>query len=246
MGLTPIERDGDALWRPDQPWNQAVHALLTHLHGVGCHGAPRSLGFDRDGRHKLTWVKGDAGRSSGEPDDRLVSSAQLIRGYHEAVRGFAAPAGLQVLVGAPVEGPIVCHNDLGPVNTVFSGARAVALIDWDLAGPGDERWDLAYAAYRSVPLYDDEYFAARAVAPPDRGHRLRLFVDAYGLDDRGGFVDVIAQRVRSLYETAKSWGGDQGQPGWADVWRDTRGRQWLATLDFLAANAVSWQRSLSG
>lgn len=244
VGNTPIERVGDVLWRPDRPWNPAVHELLTHLHSVGFDAAPRSFGIHRDGRHRLSWVEGDAGESPGDNDERLVSTARLIRRYHEAVRGSAPPLGLQVLVDAPTEGPIVCHNDLGPVNTVFRGDNATALIDWDLAGPGDERWDLAYAAWRTVPLYDDAFFASRGLTPPDRARRLRLFVDAYGLPDRDGFVNLIGARIRSLYETARVWGGEQGLPGWAEVWRDTRGRQWLGNLDFLEQNASPWANAL--
>ncbi len=83
-------------------WNGAVHALLRHLDSVGFSGAPRSLVIEDDGRHKLSWVPGEAGNSAGDPDARLISSAQLIRRYHEAVRGFPPPAGLQVMAGAPL------------------------------------------------------------------------------------------------------------------------------------------------
>lgn len=245
MGQTPIERDGALLWRPARPWNEAVHALLRHLESVNFSGAPRSLAIEDDGRHKLTWVAGEAGSSAGDPDARLVSSAQLIRRYHEAVRGFPTPAGLARMVGAPLSGPIVCHNDLGPVNTIFTGTEAIALIDWDLAGPGDESWDLAYAAWRMVPLYNDDFFHQRNVAPPDRLSRLRLFVDAYGLRERDGFVALICQRIRSLYDTARVWGGEEGRYGWHDVWRDTQGRQWLGSLAYAEANSARWTSALT-
>lgn len=245
MGLTAFERDGSVLWRPPQPWNEAVHALLRHLQGVGFVGAPLSFGVEADGRHKLSWVAGEPGKSGGEPTARLASSARLIHSFHQAVRGFSAPTGLQGLVGAPSVGPIVCHNDLAPGNIIFRGDTAVALIDWDLAGPGDERWDLAYAAWRSVPLYDDSFFIERDVQPPDRDHRLRVFVDAYGLTDRDDFTALICQRIDSLYQTAKLWGGEQGKAGWSDVWHHTHGQQWLGSLAYAEANADRWTNALT-
>lgn len=244
VGLSPIEREGNILWRPARPWNAAIHQLLTHLHDVGFDGVPRSFGIDDDGRHRLSWVEGDEGDPAGDGDEQLASFARLIRRYHEAFQGFDAPVGLQIMVGAPASGPIVCHNDLAPANTILVRGVATTLIDWDLAAPGDERWDLAYAAWRSVPLYDDTFFTSQGRVIPDRARRLRLFADAYGLAERNGFVELIARRIRSLYDTAKEWGG-QGQPGWVDVWRDTRGRQWLASLEFAQRNARSWAAALT-
>src|SRR5262249_49783642 len=40
----------DTVRRPAGPWTPAVHALLTHLHAAGFHGAPRPLGIDEHGR----------------------------------------------------------------------------------------------------------------------------------------------------------------------------------------------------
>lgn len=149
------------------------------------------------------------------------------------------------MIDAPQSGRIVCHNDLGPANTIFTGTSATALIDWDLAGPGDESWDLAYAAWRTVPLYNDDFFHRRNLDPPDRARRLRLFVDAYALEERDGFTSLICQRIRSLYETARVWGGEEGRPGWHDVWKDTHGQQWLGSLAYAEANSADWTRALT-
>jgi aminoglycoside phosphotransferase (APT) family kinase protein len=55
--------------------------------------------------------------------------------------------------GAPRDGGVVCHNDLSPDNTVYEPAgKPRAFIDWDLAAPAPPLWDLAWAAYRFVPL----------------------------------------------------------------------------------------------
>jgi Ser/Thr protein kinase RdoA (MazF antagonist) len=55
---------------------------------------------------------------------------------------MTTPAASTVSAG---DAEVVCHNDLAPNNTVYSGAglgdggsglRPVAFIDWDLAAPG--------------------------------------------------------------------------------------------------------------
>ena len=51
---------------------------------------------------------------------------------------------------APVE--VICHNDFATYNLVFDGENVVGVIDWDFASPGPRLWDIAYLAYRIVPL----------------------------------------------------------------------------------------------
>jgi hypothetical protein len=46
--------------------------------------------------------------------------------------------------------------------------------------------------------------------------------------------------------TARIWGGEQGHPGWVDVWNDTKGRQWLRSLAFSEQNASRWASALTG
>jgi hypothetical protein len=50
----------------------------------------------------------------------------LIRCFHEATAGSPLAGGAE----------IVCHNELGPHNTIFVDGRPVAFIDWDEAAPG--------------------------------------------------------------------------------------------------------------
>jgi hypothetical protein len=47
--------------------------------------------------------------------------------------------------------------------------------------------------------------------PPDRIQRLRLLLDAYGLDDRSGFIEAIAARVAYNRDVmlGKAAAGDQ-------------------------------------
>lgn len=241
-GLTPVVRVGDTVRRAVGDWTPAVHALLQHLERVGFDGAPRVLGLDDEGREILTFLHTEKPR---DDDAALAKAARLVRRYHDAVRDFEPPADARwsFLVGAPREGP-VCHNDLSPSNTIYGAEGPYAFIDWDLAAPAPVEWDVAYAIWRFVPLYTDDDCRRLGFPVAPRGPRIRLFCDAYGLEQTGGILDVVRARQIALYETAREWGG-QGRPVWADVWRDTRGKQWLGSARFLDENRREWERELA-
>ena len=242
-GLTEVVRVGESVRRTAGSWTPAVHALLRHLESAGFAGAPRSRGIDERGREVLTWVDGE--QFSWYADDDLAAFGHLVRELHDATAGFAAPAGAlwQRMVGAPADGPVICHNDLSPDNAIRTPSGLV-LVDWDLAAPGTRVWDVAWAAYRWVPLYDDATCARLDIPVPDRG-RLRLLVDAYGLDaaDRAALVPTVEARIECLIATARTW-GTQGRPGWVDVWRDTGGRQWQAGLAYVRSQRGAWAQAL--
>jgi hypothetical protein len=205
------------------PWTPAVHALLRHLESVRFMESPRVLGIDAMGRESLTFLPGKTAPASldgFESDEVLVGVADLLRRYHDAVRGFLAPknAEWRITVGAPTSGEIVCHCDVAPWNVTFVDGRPTGLIDWDFAAPGPMIWDVAYALWRFVPLYPDDRYGS----PAERARRIRLFCDAYGLSSRGGLLDVVGHRQRVLYDTLKTW-GKAGVPGFVEMWRDGHG-----------------------
>lgn len=235
-GLTAVVRIEDTVRRPTGWWTPAVHALLRHLEQVGFAGAPLVLGIDEEGREILSFIPGDAG--APVDDAALVASARLIRRFHDATVGFAAPMGArwQYLVGAPEGGEIVCHNDLSPWNMICGRQGARAFIDWDLAAPGSRLWDLGHAVWRFVPLFPGEDVERC-------GRRLRSFCDGYELENRGELLDAVERRQRALYDTAREW-GSAGRRGWAEVWRDTRGEQWLGSMRFLEEHHKTLQEFL--
>ena len=139
-----------------------MHALLQHLERTGFAHAPRVLGVDDDGREILTYIEGSVPYAPDIPaeiwaDAALAGAAVLVRRYHDAVRLFEPPAEAQwrICPGAPQGGDVVCHNDLAPWNTVYDDHLPIAFIDWDFAAPAPALWDIAYAAWRFVPLYYD-------------------------------------------------------------------------------------------
>jgi hypothetical protein len=222
-----VYRVGDTVRRATGAWTPAVHALLRHLERAGFQGAPRVLGIDDGGREILSYMEGSVPYAPTIPreiwsDGALSAAARLVRRYHDAAASFHAPddARWRFCPGAPQGGDIICHNDLAPWNTVYRGGLPGAFIDWDFAAPAPRLWDVAYAAWRFVPLY---YNGVPGTEEEDAdvhdcARRLRLFSDAYGLAERRDLVDTVLRRQEVMYETVKVW-GEAGIAGFAEMWR---------------------------
>ena len=240
-GLTEVVRVGETVRRTAGSWTPAVHALLRHLESARFAGAPRSRGTDERGREALTWIDGE--QSSWYADDDLAAFGHLVRELHDATAGFAAPAGAlwQRMVGAPVDGPVICHNDLSADNAIRtpSGRSSSTGTSPPRArGCGTSRGPRPLGSAvrrRDVRRLD--------IPVPDRA-RLRLLVDAYGLDaaDRAALLPTLEARIECLIATARTWGA-QGRPGWVDVWRDTGGRQWQAGLAYVRSQRGAWAQA---
>jgi Phosphotransferase enzyme family len=236
-----VTRIDDTVRRPQGPTSQASRAVLEHLERVGFDGAPRFLGIDEQGREMLRFIPGEA---PVEPypdwaltDEALISVAELLRRYHEAVASFD-PAGhvWPDFVPPAFRRGVISHNDPNLDNVVVCGGRAVALIDFDLASPGSAVWDVACAARLWAPLRDE-----RDAPEQVRGRslqRLRLFVDAYGLSrrDRGRVVDALVPAHERCYHVVRQ-ALDRGHETFGRMWQDggreraDRTRGWLAAHD---------------
>src|SRR5436190_26956 len=155
-----VIRVGDTVVRPAAPCRPATHALLGHLAAAGFDGAPRVLATGPF-TETLTYIDGRAGvpplAEDTLTDSALVSVADLVRRYHQAAASFD-PSGYQWPrpIPARFRTGLVSHNDVHPANLVFLDGRAVALIDFDLAGPASAIWDFAAAARYWAPLQDDQ------------------------------------------------------------------------------------------
>jgi hypothetical protein len=232
-----VVRVGDTVRRPMQPSSAATHDLLGHLERVRFDGAPRFLGVDAQGREVLSYVHGvapiDPYPAWAHADEALASVARLLRGYHDAVESFdpgdhhwptVIPAGFGPL--------LVSHNDPNLDNVVFRDGQAVALIDFDLAAPGSRIWDVCVAARLWCPLRADV-----DVHDERRGRsleRLRLFVDAYGLDaaQRGLLLEALIPSHDWIYDFIEA-AARAGRGGFANYWtgdvpaRTRRTREWM-------------------
>jgi hypothetical protein len=240
-----VVRVGDTVRRPWRPTTPATAALLHHLERAGFDGAPRFLGPDEAGRETLTYIPGRAAIEPYEPwaltDEALISVARLLRRFHDAVASFdpRAHAWPQAVPERFRDGTI-SHNDPNLDNVVFAGGRAVALIDFDLAGPGSAVWDVACAARLWAPLRDPRD------APHERSlERLRLFLDAYGLAavQRAGVIDALVAAHEWCYRIVRG-ALQNGHEPFERMWRAggevraDRTRAWLVANDAQMRKAV--------
>lgn len=202
-GVNEVVRVDATVRRPTGPHTPAVHALLGHLAGEGYAGAPRAHGVDAQGREILDFVPGDVVHHPlprhVHSDAGLTATARLISGLHDATRAFTPPAGAVWMFPAREPAEIICHGDLAPYNCVYRDGVPVAFIDFDTAHPGPRVWDLAYAAYRFVPLTDPDGPEGSA-GTPEQARRLRVFADAYGMTgtDRDVLVRTAIARLDAL------------------------------------------------
>ena len=207
--VTVVARVGETVHRAVGPWSSSVHDLLQYLQARGFHGAPRFLGFDDLGREVLMFIEGEVGSyplaSYMWSDGALRGAARLLRRYHDATSGYVPRDGAVWQFQAPDPHPhdVICHNDFAPYNLVFVDGEPRAIIDFDTAGPGPRIWDVAYAVYRFVPLSNDEHTRTLGLTRPlARGKRLRMFCDAYGLeqDRRRELLETVERRLEALCE----------------------------------------------
>jgi len=181
---TAVVRVGETVRRTAGPWTSSVQRLLATLRAAGVTEVPEHFGLDDLGREIVSY------RSGQVPNDPLPTwlwepgilqqAGSLLRRMHDAsVPLLAEPGVWQLPTHQPAE--VICHNDVAPYNMVFRDHHLVGLIDFDTASPGPQIWDLAYLAYRLVPLTGEVIVGAPATA--DRPGRLDQLIAAYG----GGF-----------------------------------------------------------
>jgi hypothetical protein len=208
---------GDTVRRPVHHWTPAVHALLRHLEVAGFPESPRVCGFDDQGREILTMIPGVVGNHPVRPemttDASLVACARMLRRYHEAamIQPGWSDLSWRHLDPDPSTWEVICHGDVASYNIVYQGEMPVGLIDFDVAGPAPRMWDIAYAAYRLVPLASDESCRGFGFTDlPARPARLRCFLDAYGLEDTTGLLETAARRIAILRDDilARAAAGD--------------------------------------
>jgi Ser/Thr protein kinase RdoA (MazF antagonist) len=110
------------------------------------------------------------------------------------------------------ETQVICHNDVAPFNSVFRSGQLLAMVDFDLAGPGRRIWDVAVGIWRWVPVSTGPKRYPRNVA-----ERVRLFCDAYGLgSERAEVIDVLIARMGDLRAFARREAA-RGDPGFVKI-----------------------------
>jgi aminoglycoside phosphotransferase (APT) family kinase protein len=199
--MTEVVRIGGAVHRSAGLWTPTIQRLLTHLRASGLDGVPEPRGFDEKGREVLEFIDGSVPQypmpSWVWSDEVLADAAALLRRIHDASSGFdRSDAIWQLREHQPDE--VICHNDFAPYNLVFDAGRLVGVIDFDTASPGPRVWDLAYLAYRLVPLAPPDDIRDPSLSSEEIARRLDLVLEAYRGNDPAAVGDLSATLVRSV------------------------------------------------
>src|SRR5215218_5005796 len=87
-----VVRVGPHVLRPSSPHSGSIHAFLGAVRHAGFEGAPSPVGIDEDGRERLVFIDGEVPVAPypdwSQSDTALASIARLLRGLHDATRGF--------------------------------------------------------------------------------------------------------------------------------------------------------------
>lgn len=216
--VTKVVKIGSTVRRSAGPWTPTIQRLLAHVRAKGLLWVPEPLGLDAEGREVLSFIPGDVPHDMPEwirTEQVLTDVARALREWHEATADFSAPDAIWGLSPtSPRE--VICHNDFAPYNCVFSGGRFIGAIDFDVCSPGSRIWDLAYTAYRFVPLMPGP--DADKAIPGDRSpfelavmhERLKSFLAGYeagGDAARFGSAELIRATIDRLHAIA-AWTED--------------------------------------
>jgi hypothetical protein len=107
---------------------------------------------------------------------------------------------------------------------------------------GTRLWDVAYALHGFVPLSANPRWQRG-----DAASRVRIFADAYGLDEtqRRELVPLLTRRALSMRDFLARQADARAQP-WLSLWETGHATAWQADADYIEARAALWAEALLG
>lgn len=132
----------------------------------------------------------------------------MLRLYHDSVSDFSFDDSWESIDNTPQQYEVLCHNDFAIYNIIFNDERAIAIIDFDVAGPGPRLWDIAYTLYTCVPLSrfyltetgEKVYYNSLQHANHIK-RRVRLFFESYGEGIKDDYLEMVLLRLEGLCKT---------------------------------------------
>lgn len=231
-----VERAGRTVRRPIGPWTPAVHEFLAFLAEEGLRGLPTVVGVEGD-REVLTYVTG-----RGVPVDKeivldnvLVEAVGWLRDFHDIAEMFRPEGTRHWRAGEQAldDDQIICHNDPGTYNWIIEGGHFAAMIDWDMAGPGQPIDDLAFLAWTAVPF-------DRSCDDEDVLRRFDLLIDAYGEWGPRTVLDAVGRRMETACERISA-GQERGDPAMVNLGRAGEPQRTRDRLDDFNDRKTRWE-----
>lgn len=183
-------RVGFTVRKPTKPQSATVRRLLAHVRDQGVTWVPEPLGTDEQDRDVWSFIPGDVVRDHPAwlwSTDILTTVARRLREWHDATASFQRHRDDVWWRPGKLPAEVICHVDFAPYNHVFKNREFVGAIDFDICCPGPRLWDLAYTAYRYVPLtpsvgepvVDGSSWDRTEFSRAQIEERLHVFLDAY-------------------------------------------------------------------
>ncbi|MCA0149531.1 MULTISPECIES: phosphotransferase [Rossellomorea] len=248
--VSAVYRSGDTVRRELKPESARIHKLLSHLEKKGFRHSPAFLGIDEKGREILSFIEGEAGNYPLKEymwsDEVLSGIAKMLRHYHDAVSDFPIDDGWEPIDHTPEPFEVLCHNDFAIYNIIFNKQHPVGIIDFDVAGPGPRRWDIAYTLYTCVPLsrvrysetgdamhYDRERDAARIK------ERVKRFFESYGIDFGLEDLQMAIRRLEAICQTIHRK-AREGDPAFQKMIEEGHVEHYQKDIAFVRENLNDW------
>ena len=228
-----VYRQGNFVYRKEQPWSKSVRRFLSHLEGFGL--PVEHIVQVRDGMELADFVEGEMIHPNRWPDDALYEIGMLAAQLHKAARCYLPaqddlfqPWCLREIGG---KDRILCHGDLAPWNVLMEHGHLKVLVDWEYTGPLDPMVELARICWLFPQLVDDDLAQRYCLPPPEiRAAQVQIICDGYGLplSQRGRLADrilevMICETAHEAIDSAVSF--DSVGPLWGFAWR-TRSMYW--------------------
>ncbi len=207
--VNTVVKVGDTVRRNMSGQSKNVHALLEHLEAKDF-ASPRFLGIDDENREILSYIEGETDFPEDLWDDPkyLVSSAKLLRDFHDASLDFTSPepSNWAFTYANEDHHDVINHNDFAPYNMVFNKIGLSGIIDFDLCGPGPRSRDIAYLAYWMSPLsFGADGLKAKSEIELSQGClRLQLLCETYGFDDLEEVLFMVSEVLHHMSDEASA------------------------------------------
>lgn len=205
-----IFRISDRVIRPSAVWTPHIHNFLNFLIEEGITYVPRPYGINEKGEESLSYVQGEVYNYPLPgfmlQDKMIISSARLLRSYHEVSSKYIDKITNQEewMLSAidPIE--VMCHGDFAPYNVTIIDGEAFGIIDFDTLHPGPRMWDIAYAVYRWVPFTHSTNPDCDS-SLEEQVRKAKLFLDTYGIriEERKLLPKMMVNRLTNLVSYMK-------------------------------------------
>ncbi|MFI8684866.1 phosphotransferase [Rossellomorea sp. NPDC077527] len=248
--VSTVYRSGDTVRREIKPESAKIHMLLKHLEVKGFPHAPAFLGIDDKNREILSFIEGEAGNYPLKEymwsDESLSGIAKMLRLYHDAVSDFPVSEDWEPIDLTPQPFEVLCHNDFAIYNIIFNEKRPVGIIDFDVAGPGPRRWDIAYTLYTCVPLSRVHYSESGEAVYYDPARdaervkqRVKLFFESYGIDVGMDDIQMVLLRLKAICTTIHRKAGE-GDAAFQKMVKEGHVEHYQKDIGFIQDHLKDW------